>query len=105
MDIDDDEEVPELTTLDEHLSNQVEKQLTGLSEHAEEESRIEGEGRNDAVPITLLTGDLRLLICLRSGYLGSGKTTLLNYILNENHGKKIAVILNGKLHELTFANM
>ena len=31
-----------------------------------------------------------------SGYLGSGKTTLLNYILNEDHGKKIAVILNGK---------
>ena len=29
------------------------------------------------------------------GYLGSGKTTLLNYILKEEHGKKIAVILNG----------
>jgi G3E family GTPase len=26
--------------------------------------------------------------------LGSGKTTLLNYILSENHGKKIAVIEN-----------
>ncbi|KAI1947557.1 hypothetical protein LOZ57_003288 [Ophidiomyces ophidiicola] len=36
------------------------------------------------VPITIVTG-----------YLGSGKTTLLNYILNERHGKKIAVILNG----------
>jgi G3E family GTPase len=35
------------------------------------------------VPITIVTG-----------YLGAGKTTLMNYILNENHGKKVAVILN-----------
>lgn len=29
-----------------------------------------------------------------TGFLGAGKTTLLNYILEENHGKKIAIIEN-----------
>lgn len=29
------------------------------------------------------------------GYLGAGKTTLVNHIITEQHGKKIAVILNG----------
>lgn len=36
------------------------------------------------VPLTIVTG-----------YLGAGKTTLVNYILKEQHGKKVAVILNG----------
>lgn len=36
------------------------------------------------VPLTIITG-----------YLGAGKTTLINYILKEQHGKKIAIILNG----------
>lgn len=33
-------------------------------------------------------------ITVITGYLGSGKSTLINYILNAEHGKKIAVILN-----------
>ncbi|OBT66226.1 hypothetical protein VE03_04383 [Pseudogymnoascus sp. 23342-1-I1] len=44
---------------------------------------VDKVGDNVKVPITIVTG-----------YLGAGKTTLMNYILTEQHGKKIAVILN-----------
>ncbi|KKZ60884.1 hypothetical protein EMCG_04475 [[Emmonsia] crescens] len=39
------------------------------------------EQKLNKVPITIVTG-----------YLGAGKTTLLNYILGEEHGKKIALL-------------
>lgn len=45
---------------------------------------VENEiGVTKKVPVTIVTG------CL-----GSGKTTFLNYILTEQHEKRIAVILN-----------
>jgi polynucleotide 5'-kinase involved in rRNA processing len=65
-----DDEIPELVQPDEEVPDLV---PTGEADASE----------LGKVPITIVTG-----------YLGAGKTTLLNYILTEQHGKKIAVILN-----------
>ncbi|OBT54492.1 hypothetical protein VE04_04180, partial [Pseudogymnoascus sp. 24MN13] len=68
MDIYEDDEPPQLVDAETELvSNEVEDKV----------------GDNVKVPLTIVTG-----------YLGAGKTTLMNYILTEQHGKKIAVILN-----------
>lgn len=56
------------------------------------------------VPISIVTGTSNLekhqtswqITDSMPGYLGAGKTTLLNYILTAEHGKKIAVIMNGE---------
>ena len=59
-----------------------------------------GSSPDAKVPISIITGKIELFATLPwadkiSGYLGAGKTTLLNYILTAQHGKKIAVLLNG----------
>ncbi|KAK7836846.1 protein kti12 like protein [Quercus suber] len=38
--------------------------------------------------------DVSVGVTVITGYLGSGKSTLVNHILNSQHGKRIAVILN-----------
>ncbi|KAL9271975.1 Zinc-regulated GTPase metalloprotein activator 1-like protein [Drosera capensis] len=41
-----------------------------------------------------LTGEASVGVTVITGYLGAGKSTLVNYVLNSQHGKRIAVILN-----------
>ena len=65
-------------------SNKTIKQpkLCQKEECEEEEIEIE-KVFTGKIPVTILTG-----------YLGSGKTTFLNYLLNEKHGYKFAIIEN-----------
>jgi len=82
------------------MSHLISGKMSG-SEVAEEEPptlvNVEFEGPADSsgtAPSATATQSKRVPITIITGYLGSGKTTLLNYILKEQHGKKIAVILN-----------
>ncbi|KZE34817.1 G3E family GTPase [Crenobacter luteus] len=45
-------------------------------------------------PLTASRATRKIPVTILTGFLGAGKTTLLNYILHENHGRKIAVIEN-----------
>lgn len=52
------------------------------------------DSEEEAMPELVPAGITKVPITIITGFLGSGKTTLLNYVLTEQHGKKIAVIMN-----------
>ncbi|XP_014668249.1 PREDICTED: COBW domain-containing protein 1-like isoform X2 [Priapulus caudatus] len=49
---------------------------------------------DEGVPQLVEANFQRIPVTIITGQLGAGKTTLLNYILTEQHNKRIAVILN-----------
>ncbi|KAK1269478.1 hypothetical protein QJS04_geneDACA005171 [Acorus gramineus] len=60
--------------------------IDGTSDRTESSRRFSGDpGVPDRAPVG---------VTIITGYLGAGKSTLVNYILNAQHGKKFAVILN-----------
>ncbi|XP_034700965.1 COBW domain-containing protein 1 isoform X2 [Vitis riparia] len=49
---------------------------------------------NKSTPPQSQNDDVSVGVTVITGYLGAGKSTLVNFILNSQHGKRIAVILN-----------
>ncbi|XP_010258100.1 PREDICTED: COBW domain-containing protein 1 isoform X4 [Nelumbo nucifera] len=74
--MEDDDEIPPLAVEVDRISEPNASEFTGKPENRR-------SADEDSVGVTVITG-----------YLGAGKSTLVNFILNSQHGKKIAVILN-----------
>lgn len=71
--------------MEEDIPDLIDVNDNDASEPSAATAAVEPQGSpGSKVPLTLVTG-----------YLGAGKTTLVNYILREQHGKRVAVILNG----------
>ncbi|XP_063465996.1 zinc-regulated GTPase metalloprotein activator 1C isoform X3 [Symphalangus syndactylus] len=75
--------LPAVGSVDEEEDSAEEECPELVPIEAKQSEEEEKSGLGAKIPVTIITG-----------YLGAGKTTLLNYILTEQHSKRVAVILN-----------